>query len=249
MKKECDQIIRRLPNQEEYKRLPEYIELIGLLEKGIGIHHSGMIPVLREMVELCITKNYIKLLFATESFAIGLDCPIKTAMFLSLTKYDGNYNRILHSHEYTQMSGRAGRRGIDTIGYVIHCNNLFKPPSEISYKTVMCGKPPELVSKYKISYSMVLNVLSANSEATLDTIVKFTNRSMMHDEVQKEIKSQEHVVSGLQVEHIFSAKTPYEVCKEYYGLVENSKVLGNKKKKDCIHVHVHRNISFIKNSL
>ena len=66
VKKECDQILRRLPNHEEYKRLPEYIELTGFLEKGIGIHHSGMIPILREIVELCITKKYIKLLFATE---------------------------------------------------------------------------------------------------------------------------------------------------------------------------------------
>ena len=233
VKKECDQILRRLPNHEEYKRLPEYVELTGFLEKGVGIHHSGMIPILREIVELCITKKYIKLLFATESFAIGLDCPIKTAMFLSLTKYDGNDNRVLHSHEYTQMAGRAGRRGIDTIGYVIHCNNLFKPPSESSYKHIMCGNPPKLVSKYKISYSMVLNVLLANPEATLDTIVTFTNRSMMYEEVQKEIKSQENVVSNLQTDRTFLSKTPYEVCKEYFELSEKVKVLGNKKKKEC----------------
>ena len=234
IKKECDQILRRLPNHEEYERLPEYIELTGFLEKGIGIHHSGMIPILREIVELCITKKYIQLLFATESFAIGLDCPIKTAMFLSLTKFDGNDNRILHSHEYTQMAGRAGRRGIDTIGYVVHCNNLFKPPSESVYKTTLCGKPPKLVSKYKISYSMVLNVLGASPDASLDTIVKFTNRSMMHEEVQKEIKSQEHIVNSLQTDRIFCSETPYEVCKEYHELTEKSKAYSNKKKKDCL---------------
>ena len=236
VKKECDQILRRLPNHEEYKRLPEYIELTGFLEKGIGIHHSGMIPILREIVELCITKKYIKLLFATESFAIGLDCPIKTAMFLSLTKFDGNHDRMLHSHEYTQMAGRAGRRGIDTIGYVIRCNNLFKPPSESAYKTIMCGKPPKLVSKYKISYCMVLNVLRANPDATLDTIVAFTNRSMMHEEVEKEIKSQEQVVNSLQTTSsasAFCANTPEEICKSYAELIEKEKVLGNKKKKEC----------------
>ena len=71
--RECEQIIRKLPNYLEYLQLPEYVTLVGLLEKGIGIHHSGMIPVLREIVELMISKRYIKLLFATESFAIGLD--------------------------------------------------------------------------------------------------------------------------------------------------------------------------------
>jgi antiviral helicase SKI2 len=118
--KECEQIIRRFPNYKEYLELPEYIELVGLLEKGIGIHHSGMIPVLREIVEWMISKKYIKLLFATESFAIGLDCPIKTAVFSAMKKYDGKHFRYLLPHEYTQMAGRAGRRGSDSVGHVIH---------------------------------------------------------------------------------------------------------------------------------
>ena len=73
-----------------------------------------------------ISKKYVKLLFATESFAIGLDCPIRTAIFTGIHKFDGRSERILMAHEYTQMSGRAGRRGIDTIGHVVHCNNLFE---------------------------------------------------------------------------------------------------------------------------
>jgi ATP-dependent RNA helicase DOB1 len=94
VKKECDDIIRKMPNHEEYMKTDEYIELVSLLEKGIGIHHSGMLPILREIVELMISKKYIKVLFATESFAIGLDCPIKTAIFSGLTKFDGSQRRI-----------------------------------------------------------------------------------------------------------------------------------------------------------
>lgn len=239
VKRECDQVLRRLPNHEEYMRLPEYIQLVSLLEKGIGIHHSGMIPILREIVELCITKKYIKLLFATESFAIGLDCPIKTAMFLSLRKFDGNNDRGLHSHEYTQMAGRAGRRGIDTVGYVIHCNNLFKPPSESTYREMLCGKPPRLVSKYKISYTTVLNVVHRHKHRVpLSKIVDFTNNSMMYQEVQKEIQDQQKLVEQLRNgdahRGTFCCNTPYEVCAEYYDLKEKSKHLGNKKKKDCL---------------
>ena len=140
---ECEQIIRRFPNYKEYLELPEYIELVGLLEKGIGIHHSGMIPVLREIVEWMISKKYIKLLFATESFAIGLDCPIKTAVFSAMKKYDGKHFRYLLPHEYTQMAGRAGRRGIDTVGHVVHCTNLFDLPSLTEYNTIYQENPKD----------------------------------------------------------------------------------------------------------
>ena len=159
VKKECDTIIRKLPNYEEYLNLEEYKRLVKLLEKGVGIHHSGMIPVLREIVEMMISKKYIKLLFATESFAIGLDCPIKTAIFPSLKKFDGNGIRELYAHEYTQMAGRAGRRGIDTVGYVVHCNNLFDMPFITNYKKILSGVPQTLVSKYTISFSIILNLI------------------------------------------------------------------------------------------
>ena len=118
-----------------------------------------MIPILREIVELMISKKYIKMLFATESFAIGLDCPIKTAVFMNMTKYDGRGERYLHAHEYTQMAGRAGRRGIDKLGYVVHCNNLYSCPSQYEYKKILGGVPQTLVSKYYISYNLILNLL------------------------------------------------------------------------------------------
>jgi len=184
MRRECEQIIRKFPNFKEYLELPEYNELVSLLEKGIGIHHSGMIPVLREIVELMISKRYIKLLFATESFAIGLDCPIKTAVFTSLTKFDGSGMRYLYSHEYTQMAGRAGRRGIDTIGHVIHCNNLFPCPSINEYKKILSGKPQQLVSKFRISYSTVLNLLK-NDQTALTDFTGFIEKSMLAKEIDK----------------------------------------------------------------
>jgi len=182
VKRECDQIIRKLPNYQEYLDLPEYNRLIGLLEKGIGIHHSGMIPILREIVELMISKKYIKLLFATESFAIGLDCPIRTAIFTSLTKFDGHNERFLMAHEYTQMAGRAGRRGIDTIGHVVHCNNLFKIPTITDYKTILGGVPQKLVSKYHISYGLILNLLKSGPLAS-DSISGSLERDMIYQEI------------------------------------------------------------------
>ena len=206
---EASQILRKLPNHEEYTHLPEFIQLMSYLEKGVGIHHSGMLPILREIVELFISKKYIKLLFATESFAIGLDCPIKTAIFTGLTKFDGHDERFLQSHEYTQMSGRAGRRGIDTFGNVIHCNSLFREtPTHTDYKDIMEGKPPRLISKFKINYGLVFNVLKSSSD--IDDIVTFVEKSMMFNELRSDSVKQEKVVADAH-ELLIKVKSQLEI--------------------------------------
>jgi superfamily II RNA helicase len=237
--RECEQIVRKLPNFREYLELPEYQTLVSLLEKGIGIHHSGMIPILREIVELMISKKYIKLLFATESFAIGLDCPIKTAIFTSLTKYDGSGERHLLSHEYTQMAGRAGRRGIDTIGHVVHCNNLFRLPSSSDYCNLLCGSPQKLVSKFRISYSVILGYLGRSTEPVpLNTFVQFVEKSMILNEIAKEKAYQTKVIGELdeqitQKHHMFELlQTPLHICREYIESETQLKTAVNKKRKE-----------------
>ena len=237
IKRECDAILRKLSNWEEYTSLPEYHFLVGLLEKGIGIHHSGMIPILREIVELMISKKYIKILFATESFAIGLDCPIKTAVFTGLTKFDGNNHRWLMAHEYTQMAGRAGRRGIDTIGHVIHCNNLFELPTRTEYRDILCGKAQSLISKFRISYSWIL----ATSVALVgqeENQIALSKKSMIYEELQRMIISiKEHKETA---ENTFLSKQreieniPYDIdhCRKYTEIQEIVGTLVNKQKRE-----------------
>ena len=231
VRKECDHLVRRLPNHSEYLELPEYIELVGLLEKGIGIHHSGMIPILRELVEMCISKKYIQLLFATESFAVGLDCPIKTAIFTGITKFDGSTPRGLLSHEYTQMAGRAGRRGIDSIGYIVHCNNLFRLPDKTTYETMLNGKPPKLVSKFKLSYDLILNILKPKEESqqTVNSIIEFTQKSIMFSELEEEINSQRLLAKNAPV---WDNPVPLDVCEKMFALQENEERAVNRKKKE-----------------
>ena len=236
VRREVEQIIRKLPNFKEYLELPEYNKVVSLLEKGIGIHHSGMIPVLREIVELMISKKYIKLLFATESFAIGLDCPIKTAIFTSLTKFDGNSERYLLAHEYSQMKGRAGRRGIDTLGHVVHLNNLFKLPTMNEYKTILSGKPQQLISKFHISYPLILNLLKNDQTSNFDN---FSEKSMMQKELLNSVYAKEEYINEItekinkKNEFISRMRTPYNICLNYIGLELQLKNLVNKKKKDA----------------
>ena len=118
VKSKCHSIISKIPNYKEYIILPEYLTIISLLEKGIAYHHSGMLPVFREMVELMFQDGYVQLLFATETFAIGINMPTKTVIFTQMSKYTHSGFRLLYSHEYTQQAGRAGRRGFDTKGIV-----------------------------------------------------------------------------------------------------------------------------------
>jgi superfamily II RNA helicase len=236
VRKECEQIIRKLPNFEEYLHLPEYQNLVSLLEKGVGIHHSGMIPVLREIVELMISKKYIKLLFATESFAIGLDCPIKTAIFTGVTKFDGRGERHLMSHEYTQMAGRAGRRGIDTIGHVVHCNNLFPHPSQGEYQSIMGGIPQKLVSKYYISYSLILNLLKNGQTKDFHL---FSQKSMVHREICNSVQGQLLETTELKdniatkEEFVQNARTSYEICNDYIDTLHIFNTTNNKKRKQA----------------
>ena len=117
--RECEQIIRKLSNYEEYLHLPEYINTVKLLRKGVGIHHAGLMPILREMTELLFARGFIKILFCTETMSVGINLPIKTAIFTDVNKFNGDIVRTLYSHEYTQAAGRAGRLGLDTVGHVI----------------------------------------------------------------------------------------------------------------------------------
>jgi antiviral helicase SKI2 len=182
IRREANQILRKLPNFTEYTQLPEYQILMVLLEKGIGFHHSGMISVLREIVELFISKGYIKILFCTDSFSVGLNCPIKTTVFTGIKKFDGRNEEFLEPHLYAQCSGRAGRRGIDVIGNVIHCCNIFDIPSNTTYKEILCGKPQKLQSKFRISFNIILNLIK-NGHGRKRDFRDFIEKSMIQSEL------------------------------------------------------------------
>jgi len=228
---ECEQIIRKLPNYEEYLRLPEYHFMVSLLEKGVAIHHSGIMPVLREMAELLFAKGYVKMLFATETFAVGINMPTKTVIFTDVNKFDGRQMRTFFSHEYTQMAGRAGRRGIDTIGNVIHLSNLFKPELA-EYKCMMKGAPQLLISKFKISYTLILKLIDIGEQ----DFGNFTNKSMIKQDITAEVQQINILIKKkseelLKIRQITDAhKTPIAIIQEFLSLgVEN---VSNRQKKE-----------------
>ena len=243
VRNECEQIIRKLPNYQEYLGLPEYNNMIALLEKGIAIHHSGVCPILREIVELLYAKGYIKLLFATETFAVGLNMPCKTVLFTDNSKFDGNGVRILYSHEFTQMLGRAGRRGLDTVGHCIHLNNLFRQVDYNSYRTMMNGKPQKLISKFKISYNLLLNLINNSSNDSdkniNELIVDYAKRSMIQYDLDNKANGLAKQLAELEAdssrleEACKTITIPSQVMDDYARLTDMLPYTVNKKRKEC----------------
>jgi ATP-dependent RNA helicase DOB1 len=142
---------------EDDRNLPQVVALLPLLKRGIGIHHGGLLPILKEIVEILFSEGLIKALFATETFSIGINMPAKTVVFTNTRKWDGKDFRWVTSGEYIQMSGRAGRRGKDDRGIVIQMLDEKMEPAIC--KGILYGDPDPLNSSYRISYNMLLNMM------------------------------------------------------------------------------------------
>ncbi|KAL1326378.1 hypothetical protein HN51_036463 [Arachis hypogaea] len=156
---------------EDDRSLPAIELMLPLLQRGIAVHHSGLLPVIKELVELLFQEGLVKALFATETFAMGLNMPAKTVVFTAVKKWDGDSHRYIGSGEYIQMSGRAGRRGKDERGI---CIIMIDEQMEMNnLKEMVLGKPAPLVSTFRLSYYSILNLMSrAEGQFTAEHVIK-----------------------------------------------------------------------------
>lgn len=153
---------------EEDRELPQITAILPLLLRGVGIHHSGLLPIIKEVVELLFHEGLIKCLFATETFAMGVNMPARTVLFTQVRKFDGEKIRVLNGGEYVQMSGRAGRRGVDTEGVaILMCDEQLEPSNA---KSLMSGSSEPLNSTFRLGYNMLLNLLRAE-EADPEAVI------------------------------------------------------------------------------
>ncbi|XP_072992192.1 DExH-box ATP-dependent RNA helicase DExH10 isoform X1 [Typha latifolia] len=156
---------------EDDRTLPAIELMLPLLQRGIAVHHSGLLPIIKELVELLFQEGLVKALFATETFAMGLNMPAKTVVFTSVKKWDGDTNRYIGSGEYIQMSGRAGRRGKDERGI---CVLMIDEKMEMNIlKDMVLGRPAPLVSTFRLSYYSILNLMSrAEGQFTAEYVIR-----------------------------------------------------------------------------
>ena len=151
-----DRAVSRL--KKEDRELPQILKIRDMLSRGIAVHHGGLLPIVKECIEILFARTLVKVLFATETFAMGLNLPTRTVVFNTVRKHDGRGFRNLLPGEFTQMSGRAGRRGLDSTGTVI-VMSFNDPLSPLDFKEVTLGAPTKLVSQFRLTYSMILNLL------------------------------------------------------------------------------------------
>lgn len=229
-------------HKDIYGTSQQYMEVHKLLLKGIAYHHSGLIPLLKEVIEILFAKGLVKVLFATETFAVGVNMPTKTVIFPKLTKYSNGNFRNLRTDEYLQMAGRAGRRGLDKFGVVI-----ILPTDELMnehpLKRMLTGKSPSISSKFKLNYQFLLKILS-NDEHNMDAFMEKTLFSIDNKNEIVARRSEKQVLEG-KINHGLRPDD-LKVVEEYHAgkrRLENMK--GNARKRESM--KLERNAREVKN--
>ncbi|XP_049909882.1 exosome RNA helicase MTR4 [Epinephelus moara] len=197
---------------DEDKKLPQVEHVLPLLKRGIGIHHGGLLPILKETIEILFSEGLIKALFATETFAMGINMPARTVLFTSARKFDGKNHRFITSGEYIQMSGRAGRRGMDERGIVIFMVDEKMSPAV--GKQLLKGSADPLNSAFHLTYNMVLNLLRVeeiNPEYMLEkSFYQFQHYRALPGVVEK-IKKYEEQYHGIEIPNEESVVTYFKI--------------------------------------
>jgi len=182
------------------RSLPQ-VELVHkFLLKGIGIHHGGMLPILKECVEILLADGYVQILFCTSTFAMGINVPARSCAFTSLTKFNGKEMVDLTPTEYVQMSGRAGRRGLDSKGYAILITSDKMPEEQYLQKT-FSGKVEQLNSKFYIRFNMILNILRTQGIKMIDIMKRSLSANKLESQVpklKKDYEAMEQIVKAFK---------------------------------------------------
>ncbi|KAH0543677.1 hypothetical protein FGG08_001992 [Glutinoglossum americanum] len=193
----------------EDRGLPQIRRLRELLSRGIAVHHGGLLPIVKEVVEILFARTLVKVLFATETFAMGLNLPTRTVVFSGYRKHDGRSFRDLLPGEYTQMAGRAGRRGLDPVGSVI----IVAPggdeaPPMATLKNMILGDPTKLRSQFRLTYNMILNLLRVEALKIEEMIKRSFSENATQallPEHEKQVKLSEDGLSKIKRE-------PCDIC-------------------------------------
>ncbi|GIL80546.1 hypothetical protein Vretimale_16031 [Volvox reticuliferus] len=176
---------------EEDRQLKPISRMLPLLKRGIGVHHSGLLPILKELIEILFQEGLLKVLFTTETFAMGLNMPARCVVFTAMRKWDGSENRWISSGEYIQMSGRAGRRGMDDRGLVVMM--LDSELEEQTCRSIMQGKPSPLLSSFKLTYYTMLNMLrrlEGSDKGTMEFVIRNSFQQFQQERQMPKLESE-----------------------------------------------------------
>jgi len=171
-----DELVKGNPNLESHPHLPYLFE-------GLSVHHAGMLPSWKGVVEKLFQRGLLKVVFATETLAAGINMPARTTIISAISKRSDDGHRALTASEFLQMSGRAGRRGMDEVGHVVVLHHPFEAVEDAA--KVAVAPPDPLTSRFTPSYGMVLNLLQRN---TLEEAKDLIERSFGQFTINKELE-------------------------------------------------------------
>lgn len=204
---------RSLVNEEESERILDFVdEKVKVIDRddlyclgyprfrkalswGVAAHHAGVLPLFKEAVEELFARGLIKVVFATETLSLGINMPARTVVIESLSKWNGEKHRPLTPGEYKQLTGRAGRRGIDEIGYAVVLHQRFFNPDNI--RSLVSREPNPVVSSFQVTYNMAVNLLADHS---IEESVKLLNLSFAQFVADRRVVTLETRLSSLEAQ-------------------------------------------------
>ena len=205
-----------------------YGQFLAQLEAGIAAHHAGMVPAFKEVVEACFVEGLIKVVFATETLAVGINMPARTVVIEKLTKFTGDHHEMLTPGEYTQLTGRAGRRGIDDEGHAVVLWSPFVPFERVA--ELAASRTFHLRSAFRPTYNMAANLVGtySNEQAHHLLNLSFAQYQADRDVVRLEARL-ERVRANLAVARE-QAESPYGDIWDYRRHVDE--VRGRRRGRD-----------------
>ena len=173
---------------DEDLRVLDYGGWLHALESGISAHHAGMVPPFKEAVEACFSAALVKVVFATETLALGINMPARTVVIEKLSKFTGSGHQFLSPGEYTQLTGRAGRRGIDELGHAIVLWSPFVPFDQVA--NLASTRTYALVSAFRPTYNMATNLVRRYEPDTAHHLLNLSFAQYRSDAVVVQLEAE-----------------------------------------------------------
>jgi ATP-dependent RNA helicase HelY len=197
-----------------------YGRFLAGLEVGIAAHHAGMVPPFKEAVEQCFVEGLVKVVFATETLAVGINMPARTVVIEKLSKFTGDHHQFLTPGEYTQLTGRAGRRGIDSLGHAVVLWSPFVPFDQVA--ALAASRSFQLTSAFRPTYNMTANLVRSYSREQAHHLLNLSFAQYQADRhvvrLEARLERREAQLAGYRA----AATSPYGDIEEYRALLRKA---------------------------
>jgi ATP-dependent RNA helicase HelY len=191
----------------------QFTQFIEQLEAGIGSHHAGIVPTFKEIVETCFARGLVKVVFATETLAVGINMPARAVVIDKITKFNGENHQMLKPSDYAQLTGRAGRRGLDDIGHALVVWSPFVTFDQVA--TLVASRSFVLNSAFRPTYNMAANLIRSTSQVQARHLLNLSFAQFQSGKDVVEIQARIQRRSKERDRLMLQADSPFGDIEEY----------------------------------